>query len=320
MPGLHARRFCLPAILAFLLSACGPAEESREINFQVPVAVEEVRLGTVENKVVSSGTLRAPEVETLTAMSPGILQINNISDEGGKTRRYAEGDRVRAGDEIARITGEDLRLETRLQAARQLFVQAESDLEAKRRLFDRQLINRTELEQAVTAFEEAKLELERSRHTDDRSHLVATIDGVILRLARDANGQLMANGQLISAGQEIARIAPLEELIADVDLVGRDGIAGVQPGMEARVVYHARGDKVFRGEVLRLAPTVDQTTRALRAEVSVDNSSLELRPGMFVEVTLISERRENVPVIPRAAVTERGGRQVVFALRGQRVE
>jgi multidrug efflux pump subunit AcrA (membrane-fusion protein) len=40
---------------------------------------------------------------------------------------------------------------------------------------------------------------------------------------------------------------------------------------------------------------------------------------MFVEVTMIAERRADVPVVPREAVTERGGRKVVFVLEGQRV-
>jgi RND family efflux transporter MFP subunit len=71
--------------------------------------------------------------------------------------------------------------------------------------------------------------------------------------------------------------------------------------------------------VLRLAPTVDPRTRALRAEVEIDNGGGDLRPGMFVEVTLIGERREEVLVIPRRAMTDRGGRRVVFVLRGQRV-
>ena len=57
----------------------------------------------------------------------------------------------------------------------------------------------------------------------------------------------------------------------------------------------------------------------MRAEVEVENSEQSLRPGMFVEVTLIGERRENVPVVPRSAVTDRGGRRVVFVVAGQRV-
>jgi RND family efflux transporter MFP subunit len=116
----------------------------------------------------------------------------------------------------------------------------------------------------------------------------------------------------------VAQIAPLDPLIADVDLIGED-IASVRVGLEARARYHAWGDEMFKGKVLRLAPTVDQKTRALRAEVEIQNSEQRLRPGMFVEVTLIGERRENVPVVPRGAVTERGGRRVVFVLASQRV-
>ena len=115
-----------------------------------------------------------------------------------------------------------------------------------------------------------------------------------------------------------AQIAPLDKLIADVDLIG-DDIAAVRVGLEARARYHAWGDALFTGKVLRLAPTVDQRTRALRAEVEIENTEQRLRPGMFVEVTLIGERRENVPVVPRAAVADRGGRRVVFVLEGQRV-
>src|SRR5690606_30006314 len=91
-------------------------------------------------------------------------------------------------------------------------------------------------------------------------------------------------------------------------------------GLEARAYYHAWPDRIFAGKVLRLAPTVDQRTRTLRAEVEIDNSEEKLRPGMFVEAALIGERRETVPVVPRRAVTDRGGRRGVFGLAGQRVE
>jgi Cu(I)/Ag(I) efflux system membrane fusion protein len=53
--------------------------------------------------------------------------------------------------------------------------------------------------------------------------------------------------------------------------------------------------------------------------VEIANPGVLLRPGMFVEVTLIAERREDVLVIRRQAVTDRGGRRVVFVLNGQRV-
>jgi RND family efflux transporter MFP subunit len=225
---------------------------------------------------------------------------------------------VSAGDEIARIVGEDVRLAARLAAARRSYEAARSDLEANMKLFDNGLINQTVIDGKESTFEDAKLEYERSRRTEDRNRLITPIDGVILKLARDTDGQLMANGQLVNPGQVVAQIAPLDPLIADIDLIG-DDIATVRVGLEARARYHAWPDRLFAGQVLRLAPTVDQRTRALRAEVRIDNHDGMLRPGMFVEVTLIGERRENVAVVPRRALTERGGRRVVFLLRGQRV-
>ena len=99
--------------------------------------------------------------------------------------------------------------------------------------------------------------------------MVTPIDGVLLKLARDENEQLLANGQLVSLGQIVAQIAPLDPLIADVDLIG-DDIAAVRVGLEARARYHAWDDKLFPGKVLRLGPSVDQRTRALRAEVEIE--------------------------------------------------
>jgi multidrug efflux pump subunit AcrA (membrane-fusion protein) len=40
---------------------------------------------------------------------------------------------------------------------------------------------------------------------------------------------------------------------------------------------------------------------------------------MFIEASIIAERREEVLVVPRESVTERDGRRVVFVIEGQKV-
>ena len=301
-------------VLAAWLAGCSPEAAEQTVEFRVPVSVEEVGVATIEDRIVTTGTLRTREIITLSVIDTGRLLIND-----GPVGRLGEGDLVKAGDEIARVVGEDVRLAARLVPLQRAFDAAEVDLEAHRALLDDGLINQAIVDTKEAAYENAKLDLERARYTEERNRLVTPIDGVILKLARDAEGQLMSNGQLVSPGLVVAQIAPIDPLIADVDLVGED-VATVRVGLEGRASYHAFGDRVFAGRVLRLAPTVDQRTRALRAEVEVENAEGLLRPGMFVEVTLIGERRENVPVIPRRALTDRGGQRVVFVLRGQRVE
>ena len=304
----------LLAMLAAAITACAPDGAQQEVEFRVPVAVEEVGTATLENRIVTTGTLRPPEIVTLSVLDSGVLEIAR----GPNGHRLAEGDTVKAGTEIARIIGEDVRITARGAAAQRAFDAARAEVEANREIFKRGLINRTVLDTSESKYENAKIDLDKSRRTEDRNRMVTPIDGVVLKLARDSNSQLLANGQLVSIGQVVAQIAPLDPLVADVDLIG-DDIAAVHEGLEARARYHAWGDITFKGKVLRLAPMVDQRTRALRAEVEIDNEEQRLRPGMFVEVTLIGERRENVPVVPRTAVTERGGRRVVFAVASQRV-
>jgi len=297
-----------------LLVACGNQGNDQQVEFRVPVSVQAVRTGTVEDRVVATGTLRATEVIALRADTGGVLEI--VRDEAG--RRLSEGDRVEAGESIAVIKGEEVRLAAATEATRQRYESTLRDYESKKRLFDDGLLSEEAFRLVETSLAESKIEWERSLLTEARSKLVTPISGVILHLARDDEGTPVADGQLITQGYVVAQIAPTGSLIADVDLVGMD-VARVSPGMPARVRHHAWEGDAFDGRVLRLAPTLDPVTRTLRAEVAVENPGGRLRPGMFVEVTLIAERREGVPVVPREAVAERGGRKVVFVLNGQKV-
>ncbi len=311
---LRIRLWYLTAACLVILAGCGGQGAGEKVEFQVPVSVAEVGVGDVEDRIVATGTLRASEGVSLAVETGGVLEIGR----GPGGRRWAEGDRVSAGQEIAQITGEDARIAARTEATRQRHVAAQSDLEATRRLFGQGLITETALRQADTVAADARLEYERSLQTERRNRLVTPIAGVILHLARDSRGQPVASGQLVAPGFVVAEVAPTNTLIADVDVAGPD-VARVQPGLEARVRHHAFEGRLFEGKVAKLAPSVDSTTRALRVEVEVANADGLLRPGMFVEATVVAERRVAVPVVPREAVTERGGQRVVFVLRGQRV-
>jgi len=295
--------------------ACAPPPDSQEVEFRVPVTVREVETGTVEDRVIATGTLRAAETISLRADTGGSLRVAR----DGNGRRLAEGDRVQAGQLLAEITGEEVRLAAASGARLQRLEAARRDFESKGQLYKDGLISEEALRPFETTLAEAQLEWERGRLTEDRSRLVTPISGVILNLCRDEQNRPLADGQLISQGTVLANVAPTSSLVADVDLVGQD-LARVREGLEARVRHHAWTDQRFSGRVIRLAPSLDPATRTLRAEVAVENADGALRPGMFVEVTIISERRTDVPVVPREAVTERGGRKVVFVLEGQKVE
>jgi len=310
-------RIVIIALAGFsLLTGCNSNNSVDEVEFLVPVSVSDVGTDDVEDRIVATGTLRASRMVSLEVETGGVLEFAKNS-EG---RLLGEGDRVKAGDVIARITGEDVRLSARTKANRQGFETARDEYESTKKLYEEGFRSKSELLTAKSSLEEARVEYERSLNAEKRSQLTTPIDGVILRLGRDRENQNqpLAGGQFVKPGFEVARVAPTDHLIADVDLVGQD-VARVTKGLPVRVRHYAWEGQSFSGKVIRLAPMIDPTTRALRAEVEVENPDGLLRPGMFIEVAILKEQRKGVPVVPREAVTDRGGKWVVFILKGQRV-
>ena len=311
----RARAASLLAVLgSAVLMACGGGGGADEVEFLVPVVVQDVTRDTVEDSLVATGTLRAAESVMVLVETAGRLEV--ARSEAGT--RLAEGDRVESDQVLAVVKGEDARLAARVDASQRAYQTALAERDARAKLFEQELISEEELRRAETSLEDAKVTWERSLLTEDRLKLTTPISGVIMKLARDSEGRPIADGQLVAPGFEVALISPTNTLIVDLDLVGPE-LARVRPGQKGRVRHFAFEGVDIGGTVLRLSPSVDPVTHTFRAEVAVANDTGLLRPGMFVEVTLVVERRVDVPVVPRAAVTERGGERVVFVLDGQRV-
>lgn len=302
------------AAMAIAVAALGCSSEppGASVDVKVPVTVRDVGVGDVEDRIVATGTLRATETVELRAESTGYLKMGTDS----RGRRLVEGSRVSAGQPLATVTGEDVRLAARTDATRQSYEVAQRDFEQKKKLYEEGLISEAEFLPVESRLTDARFELERSELTESRSTLITPIGGVILKLARGEDNTPLADGQRIDQGRIVAQVVPTGALIGEIDLVGPD-IARVEPGQPVRVRYFAWDDRIFEGQVLRLAPSLDLQTRTLRAEVLVKNTEGLLRPGMFVEVVVIAESRDGVPVVPRQAVAERGGIKVVFTVNGQ---
>jgi membrane fusion protein (multidrug efflux system) len=309
-------RIATPAAPCLLLLAsvgCSGGATPAAVEFRIPVEVADVVTDVVEDRIVTTGTLRTRESVILNVETPGFLIL--ARDAAGA--RLVEGSTVSGGQLVAEITGEDARLAAGLEATRRQLDTAEQEMKRRQNLFEEGIIPEEEVRRAESAHEDALLKFELSQRTADKTRLTTPIDGVVLELARDEDGRPVADGQMVQPGFAVARIAPINRLIADIDLVGPE-LARVRPGQAVQIRHYAFDGIALAGTILRLSPSMDPQSHTFRAEVDVDNAQRLLRPGMFVEAAIIAERRADVAVVPREAVTERGGRSVVFVLDGQR--
>lgn len=307
-------RYSMIYLILLASSACQQQVDSSDTEFQVPVRVAKVGLANLERRIVAGGSLRPKHVATLTVGSPGLISIAQ-----GENGALGEGAYVKAGDVLASIRGEDLRLALKRAAVKQRLDSATTNLGAIQQLIDKKLTSVAEYNHLKDVLEEAKLEYQKSLNIESQSNIRTPISGVILDYFRDENGQRMANGQRVEVGDEVAKVAPLDTLIADIQLVSSD-IAQVHKGVLATISTYIWDNETFDGEVVQLAPSLDAKTRTMKAQVSANNRDGMLKPGMYVRVTLVLERKESVVAVPSSAITQRGGRKVVFVQRGQRVE
>ena len=301
------------AVFPLALAGCGSGIDTQTVEFRIPVEVDLVATDAVEDRIVTTGTLRTRESVILSVETPGFL----ILGRDAQGARLVEGSVVVKDQLIAEITGEDARLDARIEATRRHKETAEQEWKRRQRLYEQKLVAEEDVWRAETAYEDALFEFERSQRVVEKRRITTPIAGVVLKLARDDDSLPVADGQIVAPGFEVARVAPIDKLIADIDLVGPE-LARVRPGLPVRIRHYAFEDMHIAGTVLRLAPSMDPQSHTFRAEVEVDNTQRLLRPGMFVEAAIIAERREDVLVVPRHAVTQRGGRNVVFVIDGQR--
>lgn len=124
----------------------------------------------------------------------------------------------------------------------------------------------------------------------------------------------VVRGQAIQAGMPLYTITDLSQVWVDVELRESDG-AAVRPGMGADIELAALPGRTLKGRVTFIYPTLDTATRTVRARVTVSNSGLQLKPGMYATVRLSAPSRRALTV-PTSALVRTGERNIVFVDMG----
>jgi membrane fusion protein (multidrug efflux system) len=300
-------RYRLPVLLACglaLAAGCsnGKAKdkESAEADTSVPVEVQPLRRAAMV--AVYSGTAPIEAHE----------EAEVVAKVGGEVRQLfvEEGDTVKAGQIMARLDGDRLRLEV---------AQIEANLRKLERDYNRQLeLSEKGLVAKGTA-ENAKFDLDALRAAYDSARLElsyteirAPIDGVV-------SARYIKVGNTITQNTPTFHVTNLDPLVAYVHIPEKE-FRKLAPQQTAEVVVDALGGDRFTGTISRISPTVDPKTGTFRARVEVQDPTRRLKPGMFARVNIVYERREDALQLPRTAIIDADGTQSVFIVAGGKAE
>ncbi len=225
-----------------------------------------------------------------------------------------EGQRVRAGQMLARLDGDQLRLEVALHEASMRKLERDyarnTELQAKGLISAVSIDNlKYELEAARANWELARLQLS---YCDIRS----PIDGTVtqrLDVVKVGNTVTPVGGVIDSADSSLFVVEDLDTLILRVNVPERE-LAKLSVGQLAELTFDAVPGRGFKGEIALISPYVNAATATFAVRVRVTDTGGLLRPGMFARVAIIYERKPDALQIPRTALLDGDGPPKVFVV------
>lgn len=291
-----------------ILTACARVEPA-------PEPVRAVRTVTVETQSAGGAWEYAGEVRARTESRLGFRV-------GGKiVRRAADlGDAVKAGQSLAQLDPQDLKLGQEAARAGLLAAQANhdqtaADLKRFRELRDQGFISSAELERRETALKSAQAQLEQARAQSSvqgnqaaYASLVADASGVITGVEAEP-------GMVVAAGTPVVRLAhdgPRDVVFSvPEDRAELIRSLAAQPG-RFKVRLWGVGAEALPATVREIAAAADPVTRTFLVKADVGKAPVRL--GQTATVIVEAPQTAGVTKLPLSALKEEKGRSVVFVV------
>ncbi|MDE2743800.1 MAG: efflux RND transporter periplasmic adaptor subunit [Gemmatimonadota bacterium] len=260
----------------------------------IPVEVALAHTGEISAHLVFNSTI---ETEAAVEIYP---QISGLV----KHLKVEEGDRVEVGDTLLSI--EDKQLRIAVEEAQANYHYQQTAFKRTEAMFERNLISDQEFETNKYNFEQARLRLERARLELEYAEVIAPFSGVITE-------RHVQVGARVGPSSKLYDLIKLDDLIARVFAPGQY-LTTIGNGQQALITSEFLPDKQFQAWVKRISPVVDPRSGTFKVTVGLRDRWEYLRPGLFVNVRIITDTHTNAVLIPKQAIVYDGGDRFVFAV------
>ncbi|MBE9184456.1 efflux RND transporter periplasmic adaptor subunit [Microcoleus sp. LEGE 07076] len=140
--------------------------------------------------------------------------------------------------------------------------------------------------------------------------IVAPISGTV------ADREITPGESVNSAEKPLMSILNDSRVFATANIYEKD-LNQIKIGQVVRVKITSLPDRTFTGKVSFIGSIVGEETRVVPVKAELNNSEGELKPGMFVELDILTDKTAtDVLAIPAAALVEANGKKMVYIQNG----
>ncbi|MEG4349207.1 efflux RND transporter periplasmic adaptor subunit [Microcoleus sp. LAD1_D3] len=123
-------------------------------------------------------------------------------------------------------------------------------------------------------------------------------------------------GESVNAEKPLMSLLNDSRVFATANIYEKD-LNKVKKGQEVRVKVANLPDRTFNGKIALIGSSVEGETRVVPVKAELDNINGELKPGLFAELEILTDKTAtNILVIPSAAVVDVSGKKTVYVQNG----
>ena len=248
----------------------------------------EIVTTAVANTQVWESTLTA--VGSLVAVQ-GVMIAAEMTGKMVKIT-FEPGSMVKAGDLL--VQQDTAAEEAELRSAEATVGLTRLTFERARRLLAEGTFSQAEYDKADAEYKQALAQTDNIRAVIAKKTIRAPFGGLL-------GIRLVNLGQMLSPADEIVSLQALDPIFANFSLPQQQ-FPRIRPDLAVRVETDALPGEIIKGKITAINPQVETATRNIMVQATIPNGNQHLRPGMFVNVTVLLPEHDTTLVIPATAV------------------
>jgi len=275
--------------LAFLLSAGCRNETVKTTTSEITgVRIAQIIPETITIPVYSSGILVSSEEMKLSFKTGGIVAKIGVK----------EGDRVKKGDILAELNLSEINAQVNL--ASNGYDKALRDFTRVKNLFTDTVVTLEQMQNASTALNVAKSNLEIAQFNLTHSKIIAPDNGIILK-------QFVKTNELIGSGYPVFLFGTSGKNWKVKSGLSDRNIVRINPDDSAIVMFDAWPGIKFPAVVDQIGEMSNPLTGTFDIELTLEGTSYRLATGFIADVELFPSKKETFIMVPVEAVVEADG-------------
>ncbi|MEW6128848.1 MAG: efflux RND transporter periplasmic adaptor subunit [Acidobacteriota bacterium] len=295
----------------------------------IPAANRQALVSPPVSGIIKGGQLPRVGQRVTQGQTIAVIQQTATSAEQAQVRASAaqvEAQNAQVAVENARLEGERRAAEGEVESARVRLELAQKEAERANRLFENKAASQRQVQTAEAERDVAQAAYNAAiKRRDALASAKPVMPGKVNVGSANSSYSVRAPlsgyvtkvnkamGEQVATGEAIIEVSNLDVVWIEAPIFELD-LRRLGNYASATFTTAAYPDQEFTGKVLDVGAVIDEQTRAATVIFEVPNASRALRIGMQANVRLDAGESVDAMMIPREAVLEHEGKQIVYVL------